>query len=84
MGGFRNRLRWPRRLSRHVSNSSRDRGLGPRFKSPLVITVWMESRDYSNQLPARGKRKMRKDGNSTQFDSKLSVWFNAVSYKGLE
>ena len=30
---FRDRLQWPSCLSRHVSNSSRDRCLGPRFES---------------------------------------------------
>ena len=35
----KNRPWWLSGLSRHVSNSSRDRGLGPRFESPLGITI---------------------------------------------
>ena len=30
---------WPSGLSRHVSNSSRDRSLGPRFESPLLLIL---------------------------------------------
>ena len=30
---------WPSSLSRHVSNPSKDRCLGPRFESPLGITL---------------------------------------------
>ena len=34
-----NRPWWPSGLSHYVSNSSRDRHIGPRFKSPLEITI---------------------------------------------
>ena len=36
---FLNRPWWPSGLSRHVSISSRDRCSGPRFISPLGITI---------------------------------------------
>ena len=45
-----NWLWWPSGLSRHVSNSSRDRGLGPRFelsaKQPHVFTYVSTIQNY--------------------------------------
>ena len=47
-----NRLWWPSGLSRHVSNSSRDRSLGPRFESHLrQVFIWYHNGPALNTLP---------------------------------